>query len=299
MRVAVIDLGTNTFNLLIADVGESNFQVVHNSKEGVALGMGGINEQRIAPEAMTRALAAFEKFAGICSRHEVRNVRAIGTSALRDATNADELVDAVRKSYGVTIEVIDGLQEAQLIYDGVRWSYDFTEPSLIMDIGGGSTEFIRGHQDEELQFCSLNIGVSRAVQLFDVSDPLTPEDQQTLVSWFEENAGELAGFKACTTLVGASGSFETFYEMINETRFPEGIMPIWLNRTELEETLDWIIRSTFEERERHPHIIPIRRRMAPIAALKTRWILHKFDINEIVISPCSLKEGTLRSVIFD
>jgi len=297
MRIAVIDLGTNTFNLLIADAGRSGFRVVHNSKEGVALGMGGINEQRIAPEAIKRAMNAFEKFAGICIRYDVHHIRAIGTSALRDASNASELVDEVYRQYGVSIEIIGGLQEAQLIYDGVRWSYDFAEPSLIMDIGGGSTEFIRGHQDEELQFCSLDIGVSRAVQLFELSDPISYEDEENLLRWFEESAGPLDDFKPCTTLVGASGSFETFYEMINETPFPEGIMPIWLERAELDKTLDWIINSTFEERERHPYIIPIRRRMAPIAALKTKWILNRFDIKEVVISPCSLKEGTLRNML--
>jgi exopolyphosphatase / guanosine-5'-triphosphate,3'-diphosphate pyrophosphatase len=297
MRVAVIDLGTNTFNLLIADVSEAGFAVVHNSKEGVALGMGGINEQRITEEAMTRALKAFEKFDGICREHKVENIQAIGTSALRDAENSDELVDTVQRLYGVSVGIIDGLQEAQLIYDGVRWSYDFAQPSLIMDIGGGSTEFIRGFGDEKLQFCSLNIGVSRAVQLFRLSDPISDEDQLQLIDWFEENSWPLADFKSCTTLVGASGSFETFYEMIHETPFPAGIAPIWLSRAELDETLDWIIRSRFEERERHPYIIPIRRRLAPIAALQTKWILEKFDIKDVVISPCSLKEGTLKALI--
>jgi exopolyphosphatase / guanosine-5'-triphosphate,3'-diphosphate pyrophosphatase len=297
MRVAVIDLGTNTFNLLIADVSEGGFTVVHNSKEGVALGMGGINEQRITPEAMTRALKTFEKFNAICREHGVENIQAIGTSALRDAENSDELVDTVQRLYGVSIGIIDGLQEAQLIYDGVRWSYDFTQPSLIMDIGGGSTEFIRGFGEEKLQFCSLNIGVSRAVQSFRLSDPISDEDHLQLIDWFEENSWPLTDFKSCTTLVGASGSFETFYEMIHETPFPPGIAPIWLSRAELDDTLDWIIRSRFEERERHPYIIPIRRRLAPIAALQTKWILEKFDIKDVVISPCSLKEGTLKALI--
>lgn len=294
MRIAVIDLGTNTFNLLVADVLDSGFSVVHNSKEGVALGMGGINEQRIALPAMERALNAFERFITICREYAVQTIRAIGTSALRDAENSDELVDEVQNRYGVSIKIIDGLEEAQLIYDGVRWSYDFVEPSLIMDIGGGSTEFIRGHQGESLQFCSLNIGVSRAIQLFELSDPITEDDQRLLVNWFEENSAELEQFNPCTTLVGASGSFETFYEMIHEQPFPKGIEPIRLERKELNSVLDWIIRSSFEERERHPHIIPIRRRMAPIAAVKTRWILDKFHISSIVISPCSLKEGALR-----
>lgn len=294
MRRAVIDLGTNTFNLLIAEVAEQDFSVVYTTKEGVALGMGGINERLIAPEAMQRALDTFGRFMNICREHEVVSLKAIGTSAMRDASNAQALMEEVERRFGVHIDVIDGLHEAQLIYDGVSWSYDFQEPSLIMDIGGGSTEFIRGHLGDELQFCSLNIGVSRAVQLFDLSDPISEEDKEKLVRWFESHAAPLNDFLPCTTLVGASGSFETFYEMIHEMPFPQGIEPIRLGREELDITLDWIINSTYEEREAHPYIIPIRRRMAPVAALKTKWVVERFNIQEVVISPCSLKEGALR-----
>lgn len=294
MRVAVIDLGTNTFNVLVADVHENGFDVIHNAKEGVALGMGGINQGFIAPEALKRALKAFETFMNICVKYQAFSVRAIGTSALRDASNGQELVDKIKRLYGVHVEVIDGLREAQLIYDGVRWLYDFSEPSLIMDIGGGSTEFIRGHGEMPLQSCSLNIGVSRAVQLFDLSDPYTEADQQLVTNWFEENARPLDAFDACTTLVGASGSFETFYEMIHKKRFPKTTHTIRLKRPELDHILDWLIQSRFEERESHPYIIPIRRKMAPIAALKTKWILDKFNISEIVVSPFALKEGVLK-----
>src|SRR3990167_122178 len=295
MRKAVIDLGTNTFNLLIADVSENDFRVIHNSKEGVALGMRGINERTIAPEAMQRAFTAFEHFVSICESYQARHIQAFGTSAVRDADNSDELLAAVKERFNITIEVIEGLREAELIYNGVSWSYDFNEPSLIMDIGGGSTEFIRGHLKDPLQFCSLDIGVSRAAQLFDLSDPMSEEDQQKLLQWFEESAGELNQFDACSVLVGASGSFETFYEMSHQASFPAGSEPIRLERKELDETLDWIIRSTFDEREQHPYIIPIRRRMAPIAALKTKWIVEKFAIKEVFISPFSLKEGALKS----
>ena len=294
MRKAVIDLGTNTFNLLIADVSENGFKVIHNSKEGVALGMGGINERIIAPEAMQRALNAFDHFVAICKTHNAGEISAFGTSAMRDAENSDVLLREISKRFNITIEVIDGLREAQLIYDGVSWSYDFNKPSLIMDIGGGSTEFIRGYRKDPLQFCSLDIGVSRAVQLFELCDPMTSDDHRRLLEWFEESAGELNRFDPCSVLVGASGSFETFYEMVHEASFPAGSNPIRLERSELDETLDWIIRSTFEEREKHPYIIPIRRRMAPIAALKTKWIVEKFGIEEVVISPFSLKEGALR-----
>jgi exopolyphosphatase / guanosine-5'-triphosphate,3'-diphosphate pyrophosphatase len=295
MRRAVIDLGTNTFNLLIADVLNNQFDVRYTTKEGVALGMGGINEQFIAPEAMQRALDTFARYMQKCDEFQVNSIRAIGTSAIRDASNANDLLQKVEEWFGVRIEVIDGLKEAQLIYDGVRWSYDFHQPSLIMDIGGGSTEFIRGHLGDPLQFCSLNIGVSRAVQLFDLADPLSEEDKIRLINWFETQAAPLDEFSPCTTLVGASGSFETFYEMIHEMPFPAGIEPIRLEQQELSTAIDWIIASTYEEREAHPYIIPIRRRMAPVAALKTKWVLERFGIREIIISPCSLKEGALKS----
>ncbi|MDF3027316.1 MAG: Ppx/GppA phosphatase [Fluviicola sp.] len=294
MRVAVIDLGTNTFNLLVADVHSTGFDIVHNSKEGVALGMGGINEGRISGEAMERAFRAFEKFKGICNGLNVATITGIGTSAVRDADNNEEFLSEIKKRFGIEIEIVDGLEEAELIYQGVSWSYHFEKTSLIMDIGGGSTEFIRIESGRELEFLSANIGVSRAIQLFQLEDPLSKENQKELISWFEENAGELKHFSACDVLVGASGSFETFYEMVHEEEFPNKLENIRLSREELMATLNWIIESTFEQRENHPFIIPIRRKMAPIAALKTKWIVEKFEIKEIVISPCSLKEGVLR-----
>lgn len=294
MRVGVIDLGTNTFNLLVADIHSTGFDTIHNSKEGVALGMGGINEGLISEAAKKRAFDAFEKFTRICSDLSVSTIIGIGTSAVRDAQNNKQFIEEIQERFGIKIEIVDGLEEAKLIYQGVSWSYEFDKTSLIMDIGGGSTEFIRIEEGKELEFFSANIGVSRAIQLFDLQDPLTHEDQEKLVSWFEKNSDGFKHFAACEVLVGSSGSFETFYEMVHETEFPRSLENIRLSREELMKILDWIIGSTFEERENHPFIIPIRRKMAPIAALKTKWIIEKFGIQEIVISPCSLKEGVLR-----
>lgn len=295
MRVAVIDLGTNTFNLLVADVHQSDFTIVHNSKEGVALGMGGINERNIDEAATERAFHAFEKFKEICDSFGVEKIVGIATSAVRDAVNGEAFVKMLYDKFQISIEIIDGLREAELIYKGVSWSYDFPKTSLIMDIGGGSTEFIRVEKGKELQAASLNIGVSRAYQLFEFSDPLSQTDRKELENWFETQASELSDFKACPILVGASGSFETFYEMTHLVPFPQGTTPIQLTRKELLATIDTILNSTLEERENNPFILPIRRKMAPIAALKTKWIIEKFGIEEIYISPCSLKEGVLRA----
>lgn len=294
MRVGIIDLGTNTFNLLVADTSPMDFRVVCNVKEGVSLGMGGITQNRISEEAQERAFLAFAHFFEVCKAYNVQEIMGFGTSAIRDAENGYSFTAELYKRFSIEVEIIDGLTEAELIYQGVSWSYQFEKRSLIMDIGGGSTEFIRVSHGEMKQSCSLNIGVSRAIQQFECSDPLKESEKQALINWFEEEGKALNDFGKVEVLVGASGSFETFYEMLHQHTFPSGIGVQKMTIEELRKELDWIIDSTLNEREQHPYIIPIRRKMAPIAALKTRWILDKFNIREFVISPCSLKEGVLK-----
>lgn len=297
-RVAVIDLGTNTFNLLIADVtenldGKMEFSTVFATKEGVAIGMGGIQEKRITPDAQARALLTLTAFKKHCDAFDVIEINAFGTSAIRDAKNSSQFVEKVKKQLGFQINIISGEEEAALIYKGVCWSYDFQEAAVIMDIGGGSTEFIWANATGIVKKISLNIGVSRAFQQFSFSDPLSNEDIQTLENWFETNDQHFFDDFTCPILIGASGSFETFFEMMHKIPYPNEIKANELNFQELHNTLDWIIQSTQLERDAHPFIISIRRKMAPIAAVKTKWVLKKLEASRVFVSPCSLKEGAL------
>jgi exopolyphosphatase / guanosine-5'-triphosphate,3'-diphosphate pyrophosphatase len=293
MRKAVIDLGTNTFNLLIADVREKGFELIHSEKDGVALGMGGINQGYLSEEAFERGIVTLTRFKNTCEQHHVVEIHAIGTSALRGATNADEFIQKVRRDLGFDIEIISGLREAQLIYNGVRWSYDFQDPGVIMDIGGGSTEFIFADSTGVRDMISLNIGVSRIYQQFACSDPLTAQDVTTIENWLEERAEGFFEGKQSDLLIGASGSFETFYELVHLTAFPEKIKSVSVPFDEIVQSLDEIISSTQADRDKNPWIIPIRKKMAPIAAVKTRWVIRKLQVKKIIISPCSLKEGVL------
>lgn len=297
-RVAVIDLGTNTFNLLIADLtenlhGKMEFSTVFATKEGVAIGMGGIQEKRITADAQDRALLALTTFKKHCDAFEVTEINAFGTSAIRDAENSKQFVEEVENQLGIQINIISGEEEASLIYKGVCWSYDFQESAVIMDIGGGSTEFIWANATGIIKKISLNIGVSRAFQQFSFSDPLSKKDIQTLENWFEANDHQFFDDFTCPILIGASGSFETFYEMMHKIPYPNEIKAKELNFQELHDTLDWIIQSTQAERDAHPFIISIRRKMAPIAAVKTKWVLKKLEASRVLVSPCSLKEGAL------
>ena len=293
MRKAVIDLGTNTFNLLIADVFDERFEIVHSEKEGVALGMGGINQNILAPEAYLRGINTLMHFKERCDYFNVEEIKGIGTSALRDASNAQDFIDEVLKVCGIKIEIVTGLREAKLIYEGVKWSYRFIEPAVIMDIGGGSTEFIFADRNGIYDMISLNIGVSRIQQYFPSSDPLTATNIKDIEEWLEEKSDGFFDGKEEHILIGASGSFETFYELIHNEPFPEKIKSVEISVDYLFECLNEIIASTQSERDLNEWIIPIRKKMAPIAAVKTRWVLNKLKIKRVYISPCSLKEGAL------
>ena len=99
--------------------------------------------------------------------------------------------------------------------------------------------------------------------------------------------------KQCDVLVGASGTFETFHEMIHQERFSDNCEALEMSMQDISSILDWVIHSTKLERNHHPYIIPLRRKMAPIAAVKTRWIMNQLLVKKVFVSPCSIKEGVL------
>jgi exopolyphosphatase/guanosine-5'-triphosphate,3'-diphosphate pyrophosphatase len=297
MRKGVIDLGTNTFNLLIADVFDQHFEVVHSAKNGVALGMGGINQSIITEDAIGRALIALTDFKTACDLFNVQSILAFGTSAIRDASNSIEFIHRVKEQTGISVEIIDGTKEAELIYHGVKWTYNFEEPAVIMDIGGGSTEFIFSDKNGIRELISLNIGVSRIFQEFTFNDPLSVEDVKMIEQWLETKSNGFFDNKREDCLLGASGSFETFYELMYNEPYPVSFGTQELNVNELKDSLKAIISSTQKERDENQWIIPIRKKMAPIAAIKTNWIMQKLQTKRVLISPFSLKEGALTYAI--
>lgn len=295
MRKAVIDLGTNTFNLLIADVHETTFLEIFATKEAVLLGMGGINLGKITPEAIDRGMNTFQTFIQLCDKHEVEreHITAIGTSALRDASNANELLDKVRNVYNIAIEIISGEREAELIYKGVKWTYPFEESAIIMDIGGGSTEFIAANITGIQSVLSLDIGVSRVYQLFNRLDRYPKSIEREIQAYFDTQAkGGMEQFSS-KVLIGASGSFETFYEMIFREKWVAFRGIVELPMDVLKKELNWAIESTQVERDLHEWISPIRKVMLPIAAIQLLWAIEHTQCSRILLSPYSLKEGAL------
>ena len=177
MRIAIIDLGTNTFNLLICDKKSESQKTIFKNKIAVKLGEGGIDKGIIAHAPYQRGIKALEDHLNTIKEYDVDKVRAFATSAIRSTKNGGDFVSEVFEKLALKIEVIDGDKEAELIYQGVRKAIPFDlDYKLIMDIGGGSTEFIIANAEGVQWKKSYQLGVSRLKELFKPKDPITQEE---------------------------------------------------------------------------------------------------------------------------
>ena len=291
MKKAVIDLGTNTFNLLVGSVFGDKLEIIYCEKEAVLLGMNGINNGSIAEDAWMRAMQTLFRFKKRCEKQNVDEIIGFGTSALRGAKNGELFVKEVYENIGIRIHIISGSQEAQLIYRGVRWLFDFKQAATIMDIGGGSTEFIAANAGGIVDAQSFDIGVSRLYQNLNKRNNLTANDFKFINEYLEARTGRFFEEDRSTLLIGASGSFETFYEMIFQKKFTAEEKMITLPLLPLLDQLNWVIDSRYEDRINHKWIVPMRKKMIPIAAFKIKWIIQKLNADRVLLSPYSLKEG--------
>ncbi|MGM9478579.1 Ppx/GppA phosphatase family protein [Pedobacter sp. GSP4] len=301
MRIAVIDLGTNTFHLLIAETAGKQLEILYKTNVPVKLGEGRINENIIVPAAFERGINCLKAFAKTISKYKVNQVRATATSAVRSAENGKDFVQAVKEQTAITIEAISGDEEAALIYEGVKLSGAIKDLSLIMDIGGGSVEFILCDTEKLIWKKSYNIGAARLLQQFFKSDPLADEDKNAILYHIQHQLADL--FEICEkynpqVLIGSAGAFETFLALVTrDTQVDiENIKHFEFNFDDYIATSVVLINSTHKQRTEMPGIIPLRVDMIVIAALITNYILGRTKINRLMLSTYDLKMGVLASL---
>lgn len=221
-RIAIVDLGTNTFNLLVAELREGKLHVVHRKDLGVKLGQGGIENGAITPEAYQRGLNALHSFADEIKPFEVSRFSGLGTSMLRNASNGKQFIKDAKEQVNIDIRIIKGKDEAGFIVDGVRQAVEFTKkPALIMDIGGGSVEFVMASKDSILWKHSFEVGTTRLLERIGMSDPLSMEEQLRMSEHLNTQLGMLWGMMEKhhpSTLIGSAGSFDTLAELIARKR---------------------------------------------------------------------------------
>lgn len=304
MRVAVIDLGTNTFHLLIAETVGKDLKILYKTNVAVKLGEGRINDNIIIPAAFERGVSCLKTFYDTILEYKIDRIRATATSAVRSAENGQDFVHAVKEHTGITIETISGDEEAELIYQGVKLSGAIQELSLIMDIGGGSVEFILCDTEKLIWKKSYNIGAARLMQQFFKSDPLSDEDKQAILFHIQKQLTDL--FETCEKyepqiLIGSAGAFETFAELVtrkhNQNIAIEQIKTYPFNYDDYIDIAVKLINSTHQQRVEMPGIIPLRVDMIVIATLITNYVLGRCKINRLTLSTYDLKMGVLASQI--
>ena len=210
-RVAAIDCGTNSIRLLIADISQGNFREIDRRMEIVRLGQGVDHNKSFHPDAITRTLAAVNEFASEIRRRGVSKVRFCATSATRDATNRSIFVEGVKKILGLEPEVISGDEEARLSFLGAtRELHGADSPFLVVDIGGGSTEFVAGNQKVEAAK-SVNIGCVRLSERHLTSQPPSKDQVEKAIIDIDRAISEAATYVPlkARTLVAVAGTATT------------------------------------------------------------------------------------------
>jgi len=304
-RFAVMDLGTNTFHLLIAEGRIDDFRVLIHEHVAVKLGEGGINKGIIMPAAFQRGIDTMKGFREQIDVYNVQKIKAIATSALRNASNGQVFVDRVKEEAGISIERITGEQEAGFIYEGIRAAGALcTENSLIMDIGGGSIEFIIGNDERLLWKRSFEIGAARLMERFHHSDPIPPASIEALDRYLEDTFHllfEAVKKNPVLQLIGSSGSFETFAELSARRRDDnfdlEKIKNYVFDLEDLLYVTDEMILSNHSERESNELIIPVRTDMIVVSSVVTRYIISRLGTRYVALCTYSLKEGVLAEMM--
>ena len=212
MRVAAIDCGTNSIRLLIADIEGTNFREVARDMEIVRLGQGVDKTGHFDPAAVARTLKATEKFSDVVRQKGVEKIRFCATSATRDATNRNIFIDGVKEILGIEPEVIPGTEEAALSFMGATKELMPSDgPFLVVDIGGGSTEFVLGTSDVEFAK-SVNIGCVRMSERHLNNQPPTADQISLATKDIDEaisEAGKIVPFAKASTLVAVAGTATT------------------------------------------------------------------------------------------
>lgn len=304
MRIAVVDLGTNTFSLLVAEnTHEGKLHYLHRERRPVFLGRNGIDKNLIAHDAMLRAWEVLEEYRRIAQEQGVVKIFAFGTSALRTARNASEFIVKAQAILGTDVQVITGSEEAELIYLGVRQSIEPTDtPFLIVDIGGGSNELIIANSNTLFWKKSYPIGMARLIAQFSFSDPITLAEIERLNDHLAfvltDFLNDILPQYNVQTLIGAEGAFESFLHMAQHIQCnPQPVVSANtpcchdLSQDCFYKIKEMLIASTLEERLKMQGLEPFRAEMIVPAALFVSFILERLLSPRLRVSEYSLKEG--------
>ena len=294
MIKAVIDLGSNTFHLLIAEINGKEIKTIFKKRIFVGLGDGGIDVLQEA--SIERGLTSIKEFKSILDNNIVFDQLIVtGTAALRTASNADKFITKAEELLGTQILIIDGIKEAELIFKGASLLTDMSKGfHIIMDIGGGSTEFIIVKENKMIWSKSYKLGVNVMHALFQNSDPIDVKDENDLRQHLQEELSELrlqVTGKIFDSMVGASGSFEVLETMTGHEISTSQNRFIALK--EIDHISQKIIKSSYHERLQMKGLPESRVKLIVVAMILIEEVIKIVKPLNLQVTPYALKEGIL------
>jgi len=302
-QIAIIDLGTNTCNLLIAEFNDQTYQIRYQGKEVVKLGKNGIDKNLLTDDGLERAIHAIQKQQEIIRNYETPHIVALATSAIREANNQDWFLQEVKEKTGVELQVISGVKEADLIFKGVKLAFgEIEDHSIILDIGGGSNEFILTEAGETIWKESFPLGMARIIDQIPPSDPITPEELSQIKNHLESGLSSLwkrtTGL-GITSLIGCSGAFDTLADLIDQTNpGSKNRIKQELKLSDFERIYQLLIKSTTAERTLLKGMESIRIEMIVPSVILIKLVIDRLKIRKIYQTDYALREGILYEHIF-
>lgn len=295
--IAAIDLGTNSFHLLIAKTINSTgkIKIIQRSRERVQLGSGFTAEGNLDQNALNRASHCLHNFKKHLDAANVTQVKAVGTSALRDANNQKEFLACAEQALGQSIEIISGEEEARLIYLGVLSSFEFDQERLVIDIGGGSTELIAGFGTHIHALTSLNIGCLRYKEQFFKDGALTEHAFQAAINAAHKHIDPvIEKFHGLTWqgAWGASGTIQSVVQVIKQLKLAETI-----NLETLQRLKHIVLESSHSSQLKFKGLKPERRAIFPSGLAILIAIFSRLTIDNLSSAKGALREGLVHVLL--
>jgi exopolyphosphatase/guanosine-5'-triphosphate,3'-diphosphate pyrophosphatase len=304
MRLAAIDIGTNSVHMIVVRVRpDLSFEVVDREKEMVRLGAGGLGGRKLTDGALDAALQALSKFRRLADSHGVDEILAVATSATREAENGVEFLAAIAETTGIRPRVISGTEEARLIHLAAVYGVDVTRGrAVVIDIGGGSVEITCGAEKPQLAK-SFKAGVIRLTERFVTTDPLSERDERRLVKFVQGEIGAHA--KAVAELgydrvIGTSGTILSLgtmaaHEMLGEA--PDEIRNLRVPAKQIRKLREKAVALPLAQRLRLPGLEPRRADLVVAGSVLLDTILRQLGADDITLCDLALREGVILDYI--
>jgi exopolyphosphatase/guanosine-5'-triphosphate,3'-diphosphate pyrophosphatase len=301
MRLAAIDIGTNSVHMIVVQVRpDLSFEVIDREKEMVRLGAGGLDGRALTDAAMNASLQALSKFRRLADSHGVDEIIAAATSATREAENGGDFLNAIREQTGIAVRVISGVEEARLIHMAAGYGVDLGgKRGVVIDIGGGSVEITLGPSREAELAKSFKIGVIRLTERFVRTDPLSGRDERRLVKYINQEIGAHVDHivaKGYQRVIGTSGTILSLGGMARAAE-ADALSDEVRNRRVAARTLHrmrkQLVDSDLQERLQIPGLDPRRADLAVGGAVLLDTILRRLGAEELTLCDLALREGLI------